>query len=117
MEGDALKVTSEAREKNTGPLSRIHIGLYVSPGADATIKVPRDSRYNLRLATPMGRVTVTALNGSSMDLSSDDGSIDLYSRGAADSVTAITSKGNIKAKYNATKATFESSDGSIEISY
>ncbi len=114
MDGDTLKVTSEAKQKDTGIFGNVHIGLYVSPGADVVVNVPRDSQYQLDLATSYGDVAVTALNGSTMTLNSDYGGI-VINGGRFENIDASTDLGQIKAQYDANTAKFRSNGGSIDL--
>jgi DUF4097 and DUF4098 domain-containing protein YvlB len=114
MDGDTLKVTSESKQKNTEIFGNIHIGHYVSPGADVVVNVPRDSQYQLDLATSYGDMTVTALNGSTMTLNSDYGDI-VINGGRFENIDASTDLGQIKAQYDANTAKFRSNGGSIDL--
>ncbi len=114
QDGDTLKITSEARQKDTGIFSHVHFFYYDIAGADVVVKVPRDSWYQLGLTTSNGNVAVTALNGSTITLDSDFGDIEING-GRFDNIDASTDLGQIKANYDANIAKFSSSSGDINL--
>lgn len=90
-EGNTLKLTAEAK------LSDPNEKLPINHGCDITIKVPKNSTYNLNIMTSNGNVKVTQLNGNKMIIATSNGNIDAIA-GNYSAIDASTSNGDIDVK-------------------
>ncbi|WP_424358695.1 DUF4097 family beta strand repeat-containing protein [Methanocella sp. MCL-LM] len=83
-------------------------------GANVYLYVPEESAYNIDIQTSNGLVHVGDFDGRTLKLSTSNGGITVdggqYSR-----IEARTSNGRITATYNATDATFETSNSAVNL--
>jgi hypothetical protein len=107
---DDLDVNVEVRRLTPNPVTTG----FGSFGGNVYIYVPTGSAYDMDIQTSNGMVHVGDFSGETMKLVTSNGGITVdggqYSR-----IDARTSNGRIAAQYNATDATFETSNSGIDL--
>ncbi len=88
--GNTMRIIAGAKSANPAQPT-------INAGADITVKVPKNSSYNLTLVTPNGNVKVTALNGTNLTMDLENGNIDA-AIGNFTIVNGWDSNGNIAIK-------------------
>ncbi|MBN2335565.1 DUF4097 family beta strand repeat protein [Candidatus Bathyarchaeota archaeon] len=81
---------------------------------DVVVKLPAGVQVDLNLDTSNGEITVSDVTGRDMILDTSNGRVTL-DKVSADTLSASTSNGQIRGEVEATSATIDTSNGSIDL--